>query len=366
MNYKKTKSHKIELWKMVIFVAKSIMMNAKSVFIQLKDNAIKKKSKCMFPGCSCEAISYSHVFQKNKILNQLVSNGHLMIFDYKNDGECIYRSKGVNKAFTFKGLCQKHDNDLFASIEKEEPNWFDTKSQYLLGYKSICREFAIKQIAVEINSEFVISLNKGIETDYIKVFNRDVDPEFVKSFKENTALYQIYRKKLMGEKLGLSDFQTYKEHLEHGIINKSFEKFEFTTIELPFKLEVCISSPISNSYSEIPNEDIARADLPEMNVINIFPYQNKTMVIIGSIKGFPNTWANKFINKLKSGNQATQLKAISDLIVYRCEFHCMSESLFRKIGEEKFQQYYNLFRRNLYTMRDIDIDFNLFENCFEY
>ena len=57
---------------------------------------------------------------------------------------------GIKTASTFRGFCSKHDNELFAPIEKE-PFRGTTEQMALLGYRAICYELLMKEYLLNVD-----------------------------------------------------------------------------------------------------------------------------------------------------------------------------------------------------------------------
>lgn len=283
---------------------------------------------CMVPGCKCKAIN-SHVFQTEKILRPIAPANHLYCFEvnsFFNQNERFgFHWRGISQVLAFWGFCNHHDNQIFSSIEKmDDVDWFNTKSQFLLGYKTICRELYVKELAVKYYGALLekYSLPKEIMDSIL-----------------------INKK---GFEMGVNDSKRYKDFLERAIFNFNFSYFNFETYTLPFYLELCVASPVSVSYSKnIRNKDIFEADLPETNIIVIFPYKQKTYVIVGFAHGFENRWANEFVGILKTQDSALIYKSLSNLILFRLDFDCMSENLFCSIPEADLNGFLKEYEQNV-------------------
>ena len=97
-------------------------------------------------------ISSAHTVPKGS-LKQIARNSHVYSLIpsleklRKNQGLILPELLGINKASTFTGFCSRHDNNIFAPMEKYVFN--GTSEQcFLLGYRSLAREYYNKQAAV--------------------------------------------------------------------------------------------------------------------------------------------------------------------------------------------------------------------------
>ena len=119
--------------------------------IQQVINLFRKASrirKCLHPKagphtCAGKIVD-AHTIQKQH-LSRISREGHV----YRTHGPPLHTTDGptligFREASTFSGFCQKHDNSLFAPLEKQD--WAATPLQVgLLGYRAICHELMAKQ-----------------------------------------------------------------------------------------------------------------------------------------------------------------------------------------------------------------------------
>lgn len=267
---------------------------------------LKKERFCCCPNCNNKAIR-SHVFQENKILKPIAYNSKIYQFEHNslfNPQKVVYKLKGINVAFSFNGYCNYHDNSIFAPIEKNNAiiDWTDRYNQFLLGYKSICNE--------------LFRVNVGIDT--LTIIFRDT---------LSTLSPNIFKRKsdLEGLKLVLD---RYKKRFENYLFEQiDCNEYYFETIILPFQIDICISAPIQIDGIRKYNFNTG---LRETNIINIFPYNGSTIIIIGYSEGFDNNWAKRISNKLRSKDWLEISVAIQDVLLH-AEFHCMSKKLYDKI-----------------------------------
>lgn len=276
----------------------------------------KQNTQCLFHNCTNPSI-YSHVFQKEGVLREIAENGKVMAFTYKDlffikRGELpvCYAEKGISRTFGFYGFCSYHDDMLFRSIEKSNNNvdWYDKQNQFLLGYKTLCRELYIQHKVKDYYSSIINKL--PISQDYFL----------------NAFINQCNRN------YSIDVLEKYKKIFEESIYENIFEKYYFLTTQLPFRLDLCLASTITISEECKgpyfgPDKDIIS---DTVNIVNIFPYKNTTVIIIGFLKSSNNIWANKIYEKLGSDNYEDYCIALQD-ILFRSEFHCMSKSLYTKV-----------------------------------
>ena len=295
---------------------------------------------CMCPQCSEKAIN-SHVFQRKRIIKQITTNGKVYAFILDNFFNLLYgrnpikyEHKAAKESFSFYGFCKEHDNNLFLPIENDNVNWCDIHCQYLLGYKTICREIRIKQDALLYLDE--------VSNTFVWENELDYTPILISEQKNNI-------------KRTLPTLEQYKQLFEQGIFKKDYSKYTFKLAVLPFCLDLCLASPITiaeeNRYAFIPTTKI----VDTVNVVNIFPYNNQTFVLLGFLDGMPNTWCSEKYSALQSKDKNVICNALQD-IMFRSDFNCISENLYNNI-KDKLPLFYEEWKE-LGTNFNKDLSYN--------
>ncbi|MDP4284347.1 MAG: hypothetical protein Q8891_07990 [Bacteroidota bacterium] len=324
-----------------------LLERSKSIDFAVKQ-AKNKARLCLFPNCSNAAIK-SHVFQRNGILNQIASKGHVYkveptnIFERSKKGSLLFKRTGINDVFTFPGYCKDHDNSVFKKLESGNPDFYAVQNQFLLGYRCICQEIRIKEISYDCLS--------GVDVTHFH-------PASISQFKLSAAGYLK----------GIENLLIFKKILEEGIINSDYSHYSFVTLKIP-RVELCISAPLTISYDRlihIPRELQLKKllEVPiETTMFNTFPVKDYSYVIIGFCKNFENKWANEMKALFENSSTKTILKALSDLVSARCEFWCMSEKLFLSILKKIREEYKVFFMQNVLDHnKDLLVNFNLFQD----
>jgi len=115
---------------------------------------IRSKGKCLFYEDSCSDIIDAHSIQKGQSLKQIARDGQVYGFSpslsnmKKTKGRIPLVLQGINSISTFRGLCQHHDNLLFAPID-DSPLLPTTEQVLLYSYRSLLREVFTKDYIVE-------------------------------------------------------------------------------------------------------------------------------------------------------------------------------------------------------------------------
>jgi len=306
----------------------------------------KKSRKCLVDGCEKTAIK-SHALQKNGILKQISEKNHL--FQFSNvppfqkakKGNFELSRIGINDVYTFPGFCRDHDSSIFKPIEKKQFDIESDKSINLFSYRALCQEIRRKEIAVDI-------AQKMIETNY------------------NIALVVYmtdYKKGLIN---GLKNLNFFKKELENDLKN-SKEKFIHKICEVP-KTEICISAPLNifdenNPLSETHDNNGKVLNNPFVtSFVNLFPYQDKSYLMITLSKDYPCYWTKTLFNKFQNISSPNHLKLISDLITTRFEFWCISPKLKNTLSKNKITEMIEIWSEEVLNFDSIiEPDFNVFE-----
>lgn len=122
-----------------------------------KQKQLAKHGKCLhyYGGYRCDDIISAHSIQKKQLLSAIADNGHVYRISSnftslkKNKGNLNYEKIGINKVSTFRGFCNKHDNELFEPIDNL-PLLPTDKQVFLYAYRSLCRELIVKENAFNL------------------------------------------------------------------------------------------------------------------------------------------------------------------------------------------------------------------------
>jgi len=288
---------------------------------------------CAFSSCSEQAI-LSHVYQNNKILTDMSDDsGELMEFRFNSIFQAAYpeyKSIHRNKVLTYHGFCQSHDTKLFLPIEplKGCVDWCLPLSQQLIAYRTICREI------------YVANLGANIYNQIIKEFSV---PNPHDEFEVIVPLDLVIRKaNLLSIIKNLAHYSDEFESAWSG----DGSSYRFYYHELPFRLEICIAATIAGTDKRGP---CFKYDYQEMNVVNIFPYNDKTIIILGYDNKFDNIWINNLqsiLSKAESSEDKIEKAhylnmAIIDILL-RTDFHCMSTKLYNSLDKEQLEYFLGL------------------------
>ena len=128
-----------------------------NIYKQAHSNGICLAPDSWLSACSGK-IAKAHTVPKSSSLKLIARNGHVSSFNpanhpfdengqLKNPQEVRPELWSINKASTFSGFCSRHDDAIFAPLEKQA--FSGTPEQcFLLGYRAMTRELYAKHAAI--------------------------------------------------------------------------------------------------------------------------------------------------------------------------------------------------------------------------
>lgn len=268
--------------------------------------AIKKINKCYHPECNEKSIN-SHILQKNGILSSIAKDNHLWehVLDQFKEPHFQFKKTGINEIFSFNCFCQKHDNELFKSIEKDTIDFSDYKSCLLFTLRTIYNEKIRKEVNIDIYKTMLKSeLSSEMNIEFILLT-------------------------LKQEMLGLNDLELNEKDIWKDL-NENTKSFIFEFREIS-KIDLCLSAFYNyettlemNLYKLKTGKDMERIS---GIFINIFPYKNKTMLLKGYNKIDEKSVKAYFYTFFKESEKRVQRK-LTNLFLFACETWVISEKLY--------------------------------------
>lgn len=215
----------------------------------------------------CEGgIIQAHTVPKQS-LKAIARDGHVYCLKFDlADAQCRQDLmkldlKGVNKATTFSGFCKKHDNSLFAPIEKLPFQPCDEHC-FLLLYRTFARELYCKRNAASLIDTTCRTLDRG------------------KELSEQQKLQRLLGDLGYAHKKGLSDLQAYGQKFAMSMKNKDFSSVKALAIELDD------APPIMGSGGTYPIYDFKGNKLQDLIDPNKLPSMLSLTSFFDSGKGW--------------------------------------------------------------------------------
>jgi hypothetical protein len=176
---------------------------------------------CLHPTASKENCSgniiKAHTIQRSGGLNKIARQGHVYTC-------LLHRSTfapneeyeepilvGVKHASTFTGFCARHDNLIFAPIEKY-PFQASQEQVFLLVYRGICQELFVKRKTLD-SQPFIRQFDKGRSLQ-VQQFHQWV-----------TANY------MQGVKKAVDELEQMKAVFDENLLNSNFSNLAFYVIQ---------------------------------------------------------------------------------------------------------------------------------------
>jgi hypothetical protein len=174
----------------------------------------------------CNNIIAAHSIQKGGQLNLIAEGGHVykLSVDTIQSQTVIHAKKiGVKKVSTFNGFCKHHDNQLFKVID-EIPIKPSNHQIGLYAYRSLCREYFVKENAVN-----VLLAVDGHQTLDAK------RKAFVASSLE-------------GQALGFERLKIHKSYYDTALRSESYDEFEYVCFSSNSKCALQLSGLLNPDF----------------------------------------------------------------------------------------------------------------------
>ena len=200
--------------------------------------------------CS-KTVARAHTVPRAGSLSHIEREGHVYSFVpslenlKKHHGVCFPELRGIKLASTFTGFCSKHDDAIFAAIEKQ-PFSATPEQCFLLGYRALAREIFTKLAAASL-----IDLRRTMDRG--KPLDAQLDIQ-TKNF-----LYEI------GVRAGLRDNAHYKSIYDEILQTQDFSEVRYYVIEVAGAPDVMCSAAV------FPEQDFNGLELQDIGDITTTP-----------------------------------------------------------------------------------------------
>lgn len=289
--------------------------------------------RCFWPTYDCQRKAINaHSIQNKKTLDILSKNGHVVMLKKRINSETgpqiDFGLISKNKATTFTGLCDTHDNKLFFPIDNCV-NINDKEHLFLIAYRSVFRGFYAKvRNAFDIQGVY----SKGIESGKFDANIRDIPFELA-----TTALTESYA------------FFLYKAEFDSAYLKRTFDRIEHQIIILKNHNP---SIAVSSVYSapEIIESPGTTFD-PSLVALNIFPFNNDIVVIFSFPQVHKKYVINHVLNYVNNEGQY-QLYQISKLVLRHCENFVIAPKYFNKLPKDQVGAIKNYFIETLFSKEE--------------
>jgi hypothetical protein len=255
-------------------------------------------SRCLEPSlrCSDRAIR-AHSVQNARSLDRLVRNGHVVTFRRSvtlDDGPKIeLASIGRNQATTFTGLCARHDDLLFAPIEKNELKIVEEEHRFLLAYRAAFRELhATMEGAIKLQGGYLERVRRGLDP------SDSPSPAGMAAVQRMVVSWETYR---------------YKSLLDLAYAKRDFSILSHDLIELDVARPTVAACALFSVDDVHVRDDILRIHL------NVLPMESSKTVAMFSYLQSDASHARAFLDRILRSDGPYQKYEISRLILNSCE-----------------------------------------------
>jgi hypothetical protein len=313
------------------------MMSEKNIHLYFQAKDIEHNT-CVINDCGKKAIK-AHSVQNSQVLELLCYQGHLiqlaLTHNKKSEPTFQFEKVGRNNATTFKGLCSRHDTEIFKPIECNTIDYDIDEHLFLISYRSILWEYHAKISAAQKYS-FIANKIKNNHTENLPNFS-ELEAQHlafvIEAWRENN------------HKLKYDFIYEYKAY--------EYIKSKFFLISTT-QPTIAASAVINTGRNE--QNDFSRATL------NVLPLNNnKTLALISWLND-DNLNVVKYFDKIFNYNNSNIDVVISKILIQQTENVVISPNFFDTWSEQKKSKIIACFSKNLGENKiDIeDTDINLF------
>lgn len=309
--------------------------------LELKNNG---SEFCIYHSPECtDQIVKAHSIQNKQVLS-ILSNGTGHIVMPTFDEAVKFENVGVNNATVFKGLCSRHDNDLFEYIDNSPYGSLDSeRANFLYALRALLKEFYTKKnIVIKHNINFKL-FDDGQMAKLIQKY----------AFLSTGDLYNLFgpdsdlRSMVEGNEIALKEQQSVVDYLKlmaeksqfHRVKSKCYS-FRRTSLAVS-----TMFAPEFNSKGRRINK-IENLFAPLRNVyVTVLPLDEETKVIISYLKK-EECYLKEFLDDLDEMDAASQGRYLWSIILGHCENVVFSKSLKDNLGANDQEKLYSFFREN--------------------
>ena len=230
------------------------------------------RKECLHPEAPnrCRGnIVKAHTVQKSGGLTKIAECGHVLTPDSSSDPTEMTKV-GINKASTFTGFCEFHDDSLFAPIEKR-PLQLTRRHAFLLAFRAVSKELFLKRRTIE------------------------------HEIADDHPFPHFWLNQQTDAKRALQDLQPIYDEMGKAIANKRFRNTSFYAIEFDRIPQVlCTGAPnVEFDFHGNRLQLLTRKEPREYITFSTLPFDRNRGVAVFAWHGKSNVNA-KFIQSLSS------------------------------------------------------------------
>lgn len=275
-------------------------------------------------GCSKEIVQ-AHTIPRAGSLTRIARDGHVYTFrsglaDLKRTGGLIVpKLVGIRQASTFTGFCAKHDNEIFAPVEKR-PFTASPEQCFLLAYRAFAREVFTKRATYE-STEVMRSL--------------DCNGDKIQQIANHSFVSGV----ATGASRGVRDNAHIKRDFDQILVSGNFDTIKTYVIELNHVPPVMCSGSFFPEYDFEGNQLQDLADfsrVPDLLCINILCEEHRGYIVLSWIAHHGQA-SQKLVRSLHRLDDANITSAIVRLLFEYIENICISPEWWEGLTEGQRQ-----------------------------
>lgn len=213
-----------------------------------------------------KTIARAHTVSRAASLKTIARDGHVYSFIptlenlTKHNGILRPELNGINRASTFSGFCTKHDDGIFAPLEKNQ--FVGSPEQcLLLAYRSFSRELYTKRAAESANA-----LTKESDRG--------------RPLEDQVAIQQTADFMNAGVSAALKDAEILKPRFDEILMSRKYSSVEAYIIEFEQTIPLVCSGSIS------PEQDFDGIELQDLLDLSRVPHLISVNLINASGRGY--------------------------------------------------------------------------------
>lgn len=267
----------------------------------------KHRYKCLIPGCVCKAIQRSHIIQQHPALESICDISHKVIqpcIDEKHPmaglGELTkFRTLGITEAMSFPLFCKKHDDEVFAEIEKNDIDINNIRHLLLL---------ALRGVAASMFIDEQLMFQQELLSEQSDFSTGEVTNELITAYRHNLMRYQSLMR-VMYDDLTTNNFSQYK-----------FEVIKLSN----YGLAICDTYRDDDDWEKHIVDDNYNEPMKVL-YINMQKVGSDTYLILGYHKQHTSTIIENLMNKwITRMGKVHHYKVLYDILLH-CNFNwCLS------------------------------------------
>lgn len=244
--------------------------------------------------CRREAIR-AHSIPSSTVLSHLARDGHVVMLQMRlklpPPAEISFQPVGINKATTFTGLCDLHDNSVFQPIDDSLPNPHDPEHLFLLAYRAVLREYhVVLQNALRFQATYKKRVEVGLSPGDVPC---------------NSGLFAL------SHVMNAWECYEYKRQYDTAYLQQRWR-------ELHHEVLVLHDQPPSIAVSSMFSlDDVPAPETPRVT-LSVFPINNAVAIIFSATQS-DTPFVSSYLSCIVAAESHYQKYLLSKLILQSCD-----------------------------------------------